>query len=128
MMSFLRSYHSLSSLSGTVKARTPFRPSRNRDLAQQTIELIGNDLDELGAIISDIEPNCTGIPILLKHYLKLGARVLGFNVDPGFGNVLDALILVDLTQSGLMILERFMGKAQAAEYLAFHQGRELVAA
>jgi putative hemolysin len=128
MMSFLRSYHSLSSLSGTVKARTPFRPSRNRTLVQQTIELIGNDLDELGTIISDIESNCTGIPILLKHYLKLGARVLGFNVDPGFANVLDALILVDLTQSGPMILERFMGKAQAAEYLAFHQGRELVAA
>jgi putative hemolysin len=128
MMSFLRSYHSLSSLSGTVRARTPFRPLRNRDLVQQTIELIGNDLDELGTIISDIESNCLGIPILLKHYLKLGARVLGFNVDPGFGNVLDALILVDLTQSGLMILERFMGKDRAAEYLAFHQGKELVAA
>jgi putative hemolysin len=128
MVSFLRSHHGLSSLSGTVKARTPFRPSRDRDLAQQTIELVGNDLDELSTIISDIESNCTGIPILLKHYLKLGGRVLGFNVDPAFSNVLDALILVDLTQTDAKILERFMGKHQAAEYLAFHQERELVAA
>jgi putative hemolysin len=128
MVSFLRSHHCLSSLAETVRARTPFRPSRNRDLAQQTIELIGNDLDELSTIISDIESSCTGIPILLKHYLKLGGRVLGFNVDPDFSNVLDALILVDLTQTDAKILERFMGKEKAAEYLAFHQGRELVAA
>ena len=128
MVSFLRSHHYFSSLSGTVKARTPFRPSRDRDLAQQTIEVVGNDLDELSTIISDIESNCTGIPVLLKHYLKLGGRILGFNVDPGFSNVLDALILVDLTQTGAKILGRFMGRDQAAEYLAFHQDAELVAA
>jgi hypothetical protein len=60
--------------------------------------------------------------------LKLGGRILGFNVDPGFSNVLDALILVDLTRTGAKILERFMGREQAAEYLAFHQEAELVAA
>ena len=90
--------------------------------------LIGNDLDELSTIISDIESNCTGIPILLKHYLKLGGSVLGFNMDPDFRNVLDALILVDLIQTDAKILERFMGKDQAADYLAFHQEREPVAA
>ena len=90
MVSFLRSHHYLSSLSGMVKARTPFRPTGERDFAQQTIELVGNDLDELSTIISDIESNGAGIPILLKHYLKLGGRILGFNVDPSFSHVVDA--------------------------------------
>jgi len=121
MVSFLRSYHGLTNLSGAVKPKMPFRPSQKGDLAQQTVALIGNDLDELSAIISDIESNCAGVPILLKHYLKLGARVLDFNVDPRFSNVLDALILVDLTRTDAKILERFMGKDQAAQYLAFHQ-------
>jgi putative hemolysin len=120
MVSFLRSHYCSSSLSTTVKPRTPFRPSRERDLARKTLELIGNNLDELSAIISDIEPNCTGIPILLKHYLKLGGKVLDFNMDPKFTNVLDALILVDLAQTDPKILERYMGKDKAAEYLAFH--------
>lgn len=127
MVSFLRSHHFLSSLSGTVRARTPFRPMGKRDFARQTIDLVGNDLDELSTIISDIESNGAGIPILLKHYLKLGGRILGFNLDPSFSNVVDALILVDLIQADARMLHRFMGKDQAAAYLAYHQEPELVA-
>jgi len=128
MVSFLRSHYYLRGLSGAVKPRTPFRPSRERHLPQQTLELIGNNLDELSTIISDIESNCNGIPILLKHYLKLGGKVLEFNVDANFSDVLDALILVDLAQTEREILERYMGKDQATEYLAFHRAAELVAA
>ncbi len=128
MVSFLRSHCCLSSLSGAVKPRTPFRPSNDRALPKQTLELIGDNLDELSTIISDIESNSTGIPILIKHYLKLGGKVLGFNVDPSFSNVLDALVLVDLAQTDPKILARHMGRDQAAEYLAFHQAAELVAA
>ena len=122
MVSFLQSYHYLSSLSGTVKARTPFRPTGERDFVQQTVELVGDNLDELSTIISDIESNGVGIPILLKHYLKLGGRMLGFNVDPSFSDVVDGLILVDLTQTSTKILARFVGQDQAAAYLAYHQG------
>jgi putative hemolysin len=121
MVSFLRSYHYLSSLSGMVKARTPFRPTGEREFVQRTVELVGDNLDELATIISDIESNGAGIPILLKHYLKLGGRMLGFNVDPSFSDVVDGLILVDLTQTDTKILERFVGQDQAAAYLAYHQ-------
>ena len=127
IVSFLRSHRYLNSLSGMVKARTPFRPAGDGDFARQTIELVGNDLDELSTIISDMESNGAGIPTLLKHYLKLGGRILGFNVDSSFSHVVDALILVDLTQTDAKILERFMGKDQAAAYLAFHQETELAA-
>jgi putative hemolysin len=127
MVSFLRSHRYLNSLSEMVKARTPFRPTGGGNFARQTIELVGNDLDELSTIISDIESNGAGIPTLLKHYLKLGGRILGFNVDSSFSHVVDALILVDLTQTDAKILGRFMGKDQAAAYLAFHQETELVA-
>ena len=126
MVSFLRSHHSLHSLAGMVKAKSPFRPTGKGDFARQTIELVGNDLDELSIIISDIESNGAGVPTLLKHYLKLGGRILGFNVDSCFSQVVDALMLVDLTQTDTKILGRFMGKDQAASYLAFHQQAELV--
>jgi len=127
MVSFLRSHHSLHNLAGMVKARTPFRPAGKGDFARQTIQLVGNDLEELSIIISDIESNGAGIPTLLKHYLKLGGRILGFNVDSSFSQVVDALMLVDLTQTDAKILERFMGKDQAANYLAFHRETELAA-
>jgi putative hemolysin len=127
MVSFLRSHRYLNSLSEMVKARTPFRPPGGKNFARQTVELVGNDLEEISTIISDIESNGAGIPTLLKHYLKLGGRILGFNVDSSFSHVVDALILVDLTQTDAKILERFMGKNQAAAYLAFHKETELIA-
>ncbi len=38
------------------------------------------------------------LPILLRQYLKLGGRLLGFNVDPDFSDVLDVLVMVDPRQ------------------------------
>jgi putative hemolysin len=124
MVSFLRSHRYLSGLSGMVKARTPFRPRGEGDFVQETVELVGDNLDELSTIISDIESNGAGVPTLLKHYLKLGGRILGFNVDPSFSDVVDGLILVDLTQADTKMLERFVGQDQAAAYLAYHKETE----
>ena len=36
-----------------------------------------------------------GIPVLLRQYLKIGARHLAFNVDPEFHDTVDSLMLVD---------------------------------
>ncbi|MDG2122416.1 MAG: lysophospholipid acyltransferase family protein [Verrucomicrobiales bacterium] len=68
------------------------------------------DIRELSSIIAEIEPDGKGIPVLLKHYLKLDAQVLGFNIDPNFNNVLDALVVVDLLRSNPRALTRFLGK------------------
>jgi hypothetical protein len=58
------------------------------------------------------------MPVLLKQYLKLGGKILGFNVDPDFGNCLDGLILVDLLQTDPKTLGRFMGREGMADFMA----------
>jgi len=52
--------------------------------------------------------------------LKLNARLIGFNVDPAFGETLDALMLVDLTAVDLPILNRYLGRDDAKHFLAYH--------
>jgi len=69
--------------------------------------------EELGAPIADIEPDGKGLPVLLRHYCKLGAKLLEFSVDPQFANALDGMILVDLRRSDRALLERYMGKETA---------------
>ncbi|HOY72271.1 MAG TPA: hypothetical protein PLX53_03980, partial [Tenuifilaceae bacterium] len=44
------------------------------------------------------EPYDYRMPVLLKKYLKLNGRILGFNVDPKFNNALDGLLILDLLQ------------------------------
>jgi hypothetical protein len=34
--------------------------------------------------------------VLLKKYLEVNARIIGFNVDPDFNNCLDGLIMLDV--------------------------------
>ncbi len=37
--------------------------------------------------------------MLLRHYLKLGGKLLAFSLDGNFSNTLDGLILVDLAKT-----------------------------
>jgi len=71
----------------------------------------------LSLSISDIEDDGKGVPVLIRQYLKMGGRLLGFNVDPSFSHSLDALILADLRQAPQALLERCMGRSEAKAFL-----------
>jgi hypothetical protein len=77
-------------------------------------------VEELSRMIARIEPDHKGIPVLLRHYLRLGGRILSFNVDREFGNVLDGLIMVDLRRIEPTLLARYMSKAGITAFRAYH--------
>lgn len=53
------------------------------------------DINRIERIIIDIEPGYR-IPVLLKKYLEINGRIIGFNIDPKFNNCLDGLMILDL--------------------------------
>jgi len=55
-----------------------------------------NSLELLDKLIIDLENKQRGLPVLVKRYLQLGAKVLDFNIDVDFNDCLDGLILLDL--------------------------------
>lgn len=81
---------------------------------------VARTIADVGALVADIESDGKGVPVLLRQYLKLNARLLGFNVDPAFGGVLDGLMMVDLTDVAPDMLARYMGKPGAQAFLAHH--------
>jgi hypothetical protein len=74
------------------------------------------DIEELSDPIADVEGDGKGVPVLIRQYLRVGGRILGFNLDPAF-HTLDALILVDLLQTPPALLARYMSKSGAADFL-----------
>ena len=50
-------------------------------------------------IVSDIEKDERCIPVLVKKYLQLGGRIIGYNVDHDFCDALDALMVFDIEQA-----------------------------
>ncbi len=118
---FLSVNNFLPDLSRLVRARKPLRRRRFRGgLDPNLTSAMVTDLDDLAALLADIESDEKGVPILLKQYLRLGGRMLGFNLDPKFGDCLDGLIMVDLRKTEPRMLARYLGKHDAAGLLNYH--------
>jgi putative hemolysin len=105
---------------GVVKARHPLRGGFLQKWEMQALCSLLPAVDDLSAPIADLEPDGKGIPILVKQYVRLGGKLLAFSVDPHFGNTLDGFVVVDLRLTSPEILSRYMGKANAREFFAWH--------
>ena len=108
-------------LSTLVKPRNPFW-SKNLmpGWQRQRNRIIIKDLNAISDLVSQLENDGKGIPILLKQYLKLGGKLLGFNLDRDFNNALDGLIMVDLMHTNKKVLQKHMGHKQAEHFIRFH--------
>ncbi len=119
MVDYLRTNNSETELARQVKPRHPFRAQRST--VWDEVELANlKDIEDLSRAIARIEGNNKGVPILLKQYLKLGGRLLGFNADDQFSDALDGLVMVDLRASEQRVLARYMGEEGAIAFLARH--------
>jgi predicted CopG family antitoxin len=103
-----------------LKPRVPFRARR---ILRSDIRVIASALrtvEDVSEPISDIELDHKGVPLLFRQYLKLGGRLLGFNVDPSFSDVVDGLVLVDLRKTDPKVLGRYMSPDSLKAFHDFH--------
>jgi putative hemolysin len=107
-------------LAGMIEPRRPFRPSGLRPWDCRAMCHALRDLEELSQPITDVETDGKGLPILLRQYAKIGGKLLGFNVDRKFSNVLDGLVVVDLRKTEPAVLERYMGREAATRFRQRH--------
>ncbi len=119
IVSFLEQNKFAHDWSRWIRPRTPCKPPRHGAYRLSPGHL--QNLEDVSGFIAEIESDRKGVPILLKQYLKLGGRLLGFNVDPDFSDVLDVLIMVDLRRTKPAILGRYMGREGAARFKAAQQ-------
>ena len=120
MLAWLRHNRGARDLEGLVRAKNP---PRQMSLDHATVDLLREcayDFEHMAGLVSELEENGKAVPVLLKHYLKLNGRLIGFNVDPSFGGCLDGLIVVDLTRADRRLLEAYLGQEGAASFLAHH--------
>ncbi len=107
-------------LAREVTPRRPFHASPRTATPYGAMPETPASIDELSRRIAQIEHDGKGVPVLLRQYLELGARVLGFSLDQHFADTLDGLILVDLREVEEAVMARYMGKRGAATFRAYH--------
>jgi putative hemolysin len=115
MVQYLGEKHSDAAYATLVKAKNPPRDKLDA-VERKALEALVRDADDVSALVSELEEDNKGMPVLIRHYLRLNARILSFNVDPAFGHCIDGLIVVDLRTTDPKILRRFMGDEGHAFY------------
>jgi len=63
----------------------------------------------LDNIISEVETRNVKVPVLLRQYIALNAKIICFNIDPKFADCLDGFLVLDLEKVPQDILEK-LGK------------------
>lgn len=105
IVEFISKYHFDHGLAQYVKPRKNFKVDFSRidkDL------LLGSDesLKNLDSLISEIEASHIKVPVLLRQYLSLNAKIIAFNIDPKFSDCLDGFLIVDLQKIPAEVLEK----------------------
>lgn len=117
MVRYLERHHFASEIAGMVRPRRPFHVAE-KDLEPYAAWL--RQVEDLSGWVAHVETEQTGVPVLLRQYLRLGGRLLAFNVDPAFHDCVDGLIWVDLLSADRRILGRVMGPAGASAFRSHH--------
>lgn len=100
-----------------IRPRNRFNPHIDKRIDSEIIiSSAERDISKVEKVISDVDSGYR-IPVLLKKYLEINARIIGFNVDPDFNNCLDGLIMLDI----------YNVPAEFIRALAGEQGEEDVA-
>jgi len=120
IVEFMEEQRSHPELSSMVKPRKPFRYLGGKKLLKEFISTQLQDVDDCSAVISSLETDGKGIPVLLKHYLRLNGTILSFNVDKDFSSVLDGLIMVDLLETDPRLPSKMMGEELWTAYKRHH--------
>ncbi|MBN1925932.1 MAG: lysophospholipid acyltransferase family protein [Prolixibacteraceae bacterium] len=109
-----------------IRPRKAYRFVSESPEVNLLIENAGADLNKFDRLIGDIDKMNSGIPVLLKKYLSLNAKILAFNVDPSFSNCLDGLIILDVydvPQQTIVSLSKEVNDGSILE--RFYSSREL---
>ena len=123
MTSVLSRHYLINELANLVMPRCPvtWNALKIHGISAKQSDSFLQDMDEVSTLVAELEADSKGIPVLLRHYLNLGGKLLAFNLDPEFSDVIDGLLLVDLQQTERKQLQRYMGMDGCQTYLAYPQ-------
>jgi len=88
-----------------IKSRNKFKVKVKGHDMDILLEAAKNDINKLDKLIGDFEVSNDKLPVLLKKYISLNAKIIGFNIDPNFNDCLDGLIVVDLFDVPVNMIE-----------------------
>lgn len=108
IVNYITKYHFDHEMAQYVKPRKKFKvdfSSIDPDILLESQD----SLKSLDSLISEIETSHMKIPVLIRQYIALNAKIICFNIDPKFSDSLDGFLVLDLENVPQDMLEK-LGK------------------
>lgn len=105
IIEFVEKHHYDAELARHVKPRNRFHIGIDKADGTALLEASGEDIKKLDQVIADVEESGSAVPVLLKRYLSLNAKIVGFNRDPHFNDALDGLVVLDLSKVPASVID-----------------------
>ena len=120
LISFLQTHRAIPVLSELVRPRNPMKMAPPTHWDEKRVAQAITDPEDLDALVRTIESGKRSMPILLRQYLKLDAKLLAANVDRDFGDVLDGLMFADMLHLDRRVMRFFVGPDGMERFLTHH--------
>ncbi|QGY46033.1 GNAT family N-acetyltransferase [Maribellus comscasis] len=125
IIKFIMSNHLNWKMAQHIKPRNSYKFKSNNPDINILMENMERDINRLDKTIGDLDETNSGLPVLLKKYIKLNSKIIGFNVDPKFNNCLDGLIVLDVYDVPKNTIESLSKEANDGSILErFYSNRE----
>ena len=105
IMRFIQENHYSHELAKYVIPRSKYQVHSEEPGVQVMLDAAQKDISVLDKMIGDIEPSSDKLPVLLKKYISLNAKIIGFNIDPKFNMCLDGLLILDIFDVPMKTIE-----------------------
>ncbi len=118
---FLHHYYIKHDLASLVSAKLAY--SIRKKIPKVIREIIANkhDLDTLDFLISEIEYDHKGLPVLFRQYDTLHAKFVGFSLDPNFRDSLDCLSVAYIKDMPYKRLVHYMEREGVETYYNYNK-------
>jgi putative hemolysin len=97
LVSYIRLHHYDRNWASLITPRKKFKYKYDDD-EKALLKAHADDIKQLDNLIGEIENNQLKIPVLVKKYLKLNAKIVAFNIDPKFNDALDGFLIVNVDE------------------------------
>jgi len=124
IIKFIMTHHFDWELAKSISPRHAYQFKTDDQNLNVIMQSIDSDINSLDKFIGDVDEMNSGLPVLLKKYIKLNAKIIGFNVDPKFNNCLDGLIALDLNNIPENTIESLSKEANDSSILEQYYTRK----
>ncbi len=120
IVDYMRREHGQPELALELHSRSPFSGISFGRLVKDDISALVKDVDDVSALVSGLERDGKGVPILIKHYIRMNAKLIDFGVWKNHSNAVVAFLMAVLVTADAKFLRRYMGEEGYRHFMAYH--------